>query len=255
MNIARKRIGIAAVIVVSLALLVLIVIFMNKRPAGVDSTVTQAGDWQFENVMYEYDRQIKTILFIGVGDSKTAGPNRSVKYLTLLAYNELEGTYSLLNIDPDTAVNVKIVNAQGSADGETYYGRIGDAQQYGDGHMISCRNTVMAVKELLDYKIEPARVVCIRVGSQTPTFTYDPLRQLEELIGEDETDEVGEYVSSIVFSDIAGKNRLSEYWNALKLCTKGQQYTIEGREEEGLFVPDDRSLKLLIRDLYYKKVS
>ena len=251
MNNTRKIIGICAVVIAATALLVFAVIIMNKQSEGIENKVSE-GDWQFENQWYNYDRNIKTILFIGVADSKTAGENREVKYLTLLAYNELEGKYSLMNIDPDTAVKVNVVDAQGTIDGEAYYGRIGDAQTYGDGRIISCRNTAKSVEELLMY-VHVDIAVCIRVGAQKPAFTSDPLAQFEELIAEAETTSTGELVTAIVYSDI-DRNRLSDYWNTLNYCTNGEQHTIEGHRDGTLLVPEDRLLKYLIRDLYFKKV-
>ena len=253
MDNTQKKTRIIVVSVIAAILLVLIVVFIIIPPKGTVDNVTDGGDWLFENQWYNYDSGIRTILFIGVTDSKTAGADREVKYVTLLAYNEAQKTYSLLNIDPDTACNVKVVDAKGTADGETYLGRIGDAQKYGDGRIISCRNLTQSVESLLMY-VKVDHVICVRVGMQTPSFTSDPLAQLEELIGEFETDDAGNLITSVVYSDIS-RNRLADMWNTLKHCTDGSRYTIEAHRDGELLVPDDRSLKLLIRDLYFKKVS
>lgn len=114
-------------------------------------TVGKKGEYVFYNGhRYNYNKEINSILFIGVDDTETtkgSAGGHMADVLTLFAIDKKSGTINVINVPRDIMADIGIYSPDGG-----YIGRdrqaIAAAYAYGDGKDTSCLNTAAAVSRL-----------------------------------------------------------------------------------------------------------
>ena len=148
----------AIVIVVSVGFIVLSKWEKADKNSGavVDATVSNKTI-TYKGEEYSMKRNVDTILVIGLDETseEIADHNESYNnsqeadFLTLFVFDNKNLTYSALQINRDTMADMDTYDVKGNKSTPVYQ-QIALSHTYGDGKKQSCKNTVNAVKGLLD---------------------------------------------------------------------------------------------------------
>lgn len=110
------------------------------------------GDIYFDGAWHTLDRDVTSLLVIGVDRTVSEIENRAeseqADFLALLAINERTKSYSILHINRDTLTEIKQVDSTGEVLG-TFKGQLALSHIYGGNAQMRCRNSVSAVENLL----------------------------------------------------------------------------------------------------------
>lgn len=150
-------------IIFIIVLLVLVLVFLFSGLQVLESTIFSKGEAQ------EVTNEKKTIkrgedeyfprqdinVFLVMGIDKNGPVEESDSYnndgaadtVMLLVFDEKDKTFSIININRDTMLDMTILGIGGKPAG-TYYGQLALAHTYGTGMEDSCENTRDAVSEL-----------------------------------------------------------------------------------------------------------
>lgn len=139
-------------------------------------TVGKKGEYVIYNGhRYNYNKEINSILFIGVDDTETtkgSAGGHMADVLTLFAIDKKSGTINVINVPRDIMADIGIYSPDGG-----YIGRdrqaIAAAYAYGDGKDTSCLNTAGAVSRLF-YNLPVKTYLSLRM---------DGIRELNDAVG------------------------------------------------------------------------
>lgn len=155
MNKVWIKVGLGIAAAVMLGMMVMFLIEDQQEQPVVSEEENQAADWYvtYEGQKYEYDSDIRNILFIGVDqtgpfEKREAGNGGQADSLVLLSMNKSTEQISLLEISRESMVPVKVYDSNGFPL-ETKRGQVALQYAYGDGKEKSCRLMKTAVSELL----------------------------------------------------------------------------------------------------------
>lgn len=128
---------------------------MSKRLNNDSSTTKQAaGSVVYQGETYEYNTDLKTILFLGVdkhGDltgNEVYGKNGQSDCLLLLVMNTKNRTTEVIEISRDTMTDVDVYSLEGNFV-RTITAQIATQYSYGDGEKRSCQFTKGVVSNLM----------------------------------------------------------------------------------------------------------
>lgn len=155
MNRMWIKIGIGMMAIVMLGMIAMFLIEDKQEQPIVSEEEDQAADRYvtYEGQKYEYNYDIRNILFIGVDqtgvfEERESGNGGQADSLVLLSMNKSTEQISLLEISRESMVPVKVYDDNGFSL-ETKRGQIALQYAYGDGKEKSCRLMKTAVSDLL----------------------------------------------------------------------------------------------------------
>ena len=115
---------------------------------------SRTGKIEYNGMTYKLNRNITTLLFIGVDDfgeaqsSESYNNNKRADFICLVLFDKTTRKYSLLHLNRDTMAEITELGLGGRPVG-TVTEQLALAHTYGSGMEDSCRNTVSAVSNLL----------------------------------------------------------------------------------------------------------
>lgn len=163
---------------------------------GAESTAETekvSGTMAYKGAEYELNNNIMTVMLIGIDSTgpieagETYGDYGRADNIDLLILNRRTGKVSILPISRDTLTPVHRYTMNGY-DAGTEISHLGFAYSFGDGGELSCRNTQMAVSDLL-FGVTPRYYF---------TTNLDSIAFLNEL--------VGGVTVTVPNSDVAGRH-------------------------------------------------
>lgn len=253
----KRMVGYAAVVLVSVALVVLIILGLVRTPGGGDPLIKEP-DAVIDGEGYEKRRDLKHTLIIGVPDDDSLG----AQYLTLITTDMVTKQYYFTNIDYRIKASIKTIDKHNRY--SLIEAAIGKAQTYGDGGRTSSLNTAEAVASMLDISVPD--VICLRTtGGEAPLFQSAPAAALSNLLI-DIKSEVAKTGSNFtaatknvcIWSGLDTEDKLNYLIEQLNsyACTPESPYTLSGTPvSEGLYEVDQKQLNDLKVHLYLRKID
>lgn len=188
------------VIIVSILLVVLLVGSLfgyggwkkyKEKEVNVDAGEKTQEDIYvtYQGKKYEYNHDLKNILFIGVDKSdefveQEVGKGGQSDVLILLSMNKQDGKTTLLEISRDSMTDIKMYDANGEYLGKER-AQITMQYAYGDGEEKSCQLTKTAVSDLL-YEIPISSYLALSIEGMRELT--DAVGGVEITVPEDYTD-------------------------------------------------------------------
>lgn len=140
----------AAVLLVAAIMLTGKLLFRTDREPEVEGEVWDA---EIGGVKYVRRRLTHVLLLVSDADASEEGIPKSIhaeaSALALISFDHKAGTYSVLQIDPDSFVRFRMIGENGGVSSGSVTDRIGLAQVYGGSVDLNSLNTMDAVSELL----------------------------------------------------------------------------------------------------------
>ncbi len=182
-----KLIGILAVVAVIIFVLVKLVGNNNAEPDETETPVTTTRAIEYEGQKYFPRSDVQTVLVLGIDDFGEVQPvnsyyNRSqCDFLALLIIDEASETYSVLELNRDTMVDVRVLGVNGRPAG-TRHEQLALAHTFGTGVEDSCENTVATVSSFLydmdidyyvSFNMDAVGILTDAVGGVTVNVTDD----------------------------------------------------------------------------------
>lgn len=208
-------------ILFSCLILILVLVFIGSGLLILESTVFYASeDKEFvqikktitrDGVRYFPRQDIMVLMLLGIDQegkvqaSTEANRGNAVDMVTVVVADEGKQTYSILNINRDTMLNMPVLDEQGKETG-TVYAQLSYSHIYGTGVEDSCENTRKTVSNFLygisiDHYIamnmEAVPILNDAVGGVTVTVT-DDFSQVDPEIKMGEHTLVGEQARTFV---------------------------------------------------------
>lgn len=253
----KKMVGYAAVVLVSVVLVVLIILGIVRTPGGEDPLIKEP-DVVINGEGYEKRRDLRHTLIIGVPDDDSL----SARYLTLITTDMATKQYYFTNIDYRIKASIRPSDKHNRQ--ELIEAAIGKAQAYGDGGRTSSLNTAEAVARLLDISVPDA--ICLRTtGGEVPLFQSAPAAVLSTLLSDIKSvaAKTGENFTAAtsdvcVWSGLDTEDKFNYLIEQLNTytCTPGSPYTLGGTPvSEDLYEVDQNKLNDLKVRLYLKKID
>lgn len=150
--------GIVAIVAITIVVMVGIVLLkdhdqQNGTTSSDDTSTNKTSYITYDGKKYQYDYNLKNILFIGVDkkenfSTQTPGEAGQSDALILMTMNQKDHSTSLLEISRDSMTDIKIYNVDGEYVGMEH-AQITLQYGYGDGKKKSCTLTKDAVSKLL----------------------------------------------------------------------------------------------------------
>lgn len=126
--------------------------FDQNTSTGFDSVI------EFEGKKYHLNENVETMLLIGldkfeVTDTESYTNDMQADFLMLLVVDNENKTFTGLHINRDTVTEVDVLGVAGDKI-DVNEQQIALAHTYGNGKEVSCRNTAVAVSNLLNVEVD-----------------------------------------------------------------------------------------------------
>lgn len=162
---SRVLLTIVCVVVVIALLLGLAVLVLDRIGHGAltddgsgmrapDNADMEAGRVRYKGQLYEYKKDVTTVLFMGV-DSKAKdtasgefGGSNQADAIVLAVLDPDDSRISLISVSRDSMCEIEILDANGNSTG-TANAQLALSYAYGDGGDVSCQLTSDAVSKLM----------------------------------------------------------------------------------------------------------
>lgn len=217
-------------------------IFSNEetQEAAEKKTITRGEDKYFPR------QDIKVILVTGIDkegpveESDSYNNDGAADTIMLVVFDEKDKTFSIININRDTMVDMPILGVGGKPAG-TYYGQLALAHTYGTGMEDSCENTRDAVSELfygitidhyVSMNMDAVAILNDKVGGVKVTVK-DDFTTVDPTIPQGEIELNGEQAKSFVRMrkdvgdqlNMSRMERQKEYMNGFVEAFKAKMFT------------------------------
>ncbi len=154
-SIAQNAIFAFLIIAFVVLLIVSVIKLVGSISGNTDSDEQYSSKILTRNGVDYYPKQdITTLLIIGTDSSGEVKKSEyyyndaRADFVLLAIFNNTDKSYSLLNINRDTMLNMPVLGINGKNAG-TYYGQLAVSHTYGTGLNDSCENTKKAVSDYL----------------------------------------------------------------------------------------------------------
>ena len=134
-----------------------------------DAYIWQEGDIRYRDIVYRYNEDILTFLFLGIDKKDMVKPVRNgidggqSDAVFLLALNPHKKEITIIGVPRDTMTEISVYNEDGDYRGVST-AQIALQHGYGDGAEISCERTVWAVSNLF-YQLPVHGYCAINMGA------------------------------------------------------------------------------------------
>ncbi len=220
----------------------------NQGAAIEKKTITRNG------VNYFPRQDITVLMILGIdyaGSAQDSGNYRNpgmADLVALVIFDEKAQMYDVLNLNPDTMLDVPVLGMDGKQAG-TIYGQLALAYSYGSGLEDSCENTLKVVSDFLDgIRID----YYMSVPMEAVSMLNDAVSDVRVLM-EDDFSEVDSYmVSNCSVNTLYSMISRYEGYKLRELVTPEGE-NVRGAEYYEFYADEEKLDELILRLFYAPK--